>query len=154
MSATLIAENRMALEPLIRAKLEAGIDPTRLGYLDPIPVGGLIEYLELLAGKSGKLPALFVYHDGDNPQNGTGSPHQIMMTQTWVVVIVTALERDIDGHADIAPIGRLMASVLGLLSGKKMEAELKPIAWVGNELMERSGLLFCYDIYSQPIDMR
>lgn len=146
MSDSLIAENRLALEPLIRAKLTATL-PTIL-------VGGLIEYLELLSGKSNALPAVFVYHDGDNPSNGTGSPHQIMLTQTWVVATVTPLERDVDGHADMAPTGQLIAATLKALSGQRMDPALKPIAWVGNELQDRAGLLFCYDIYSQPIEMR
>lgn len=146
MSDILISENRLALEPLIRAKLAAAL-PTIL-------VGGLIEYLELLSGKSSELPAVFVYHDGDNPSNGTGSPHQIMLTQTWVVATVTPLERDVDGRADMAPTGQLIAAVLKALSGQRMDPALKPIAWVGNELQDLAGLLFCYDIYSQPIEMR
>lgn len=146
MSDSLIAENRLALEPMIRAKLAAAL-PT-------IPVGGLIEYLELIIGKSTVVPAVFVYHDGDNPSNGTGSPHQIMLTQTWVVVTVTQLARDVDGHADMAPTGQLIAATLKALSGQRMAPALKPIAWVGNELQDRAGLLFCYDIYSQPIEMR
>jgi len=145
MSDSLIAENRLALEPLIRAKLAAAL-PTIL-------VGGLIEYLELLSGKSSELPAVFVYHDGDNPSNGTGSPHQIMLTQTWVVATVTPLQRDLHGHADMAPTGQLIAATLKALSGQRMDPTLKPIAWVGNELQDRAGLLFCYDIYSQPIEM-
>jgi hypothetical protein len=146
MSDSLIAENRLALEPLIRAKLTAA--------LATVPVGGLIEYLELLSGKTPALPAIYVYHDGDNPSNGTGSPHQIRLTQTWVVVTVTPLERDVNGHADMAPTGQLIAATLNALSGQRMAATLKPLAWVGNELQDRAGLLFCYDIYSQPIEMR
>lgn len=146
MSDNLIAENRLALEPLIRAKLAAAL-PT-------IPVGGLIEYLELLTGKTTALPAVYVYHDGDNPSNGPGSPHQIMLTQTWVVVTVSPLERDVLGHADMEPTGQLIAATLKALSGERMDPALKPLAWVGNELQDRAGLLFCYDIYSQPIEMR
>ncbi len=146
MSTVLFAENRLALEPLIRSRLSA--------VMPDIHVGGLIEYMELLDGAETSLPAAFVYLDGDAPGNGTGSPHQITGVQTWVVATVAPIVRDAQGRADMAPTGILLARVVNTLSGERLAAGLKPMAWTDSHLKERGGLLFAYDVFTQPFDWR
>lgn len=149
MTVALIADNHLALDPLIQARLKDVLPPGTI-------VGGFVEYLELLSGKASTVPAAFAVYAGDRMSSGTGSPHQTTLAQAWQVVIVTAPGRTPEGGLDMAETGGLMAQAIKGLSGYKLHESLKPLARVDDTdpLRHGNGLLFAFLAFSQPLDMR
>ena len=105
---TVLEDNHLALDQPLRAAVE--------GLLPGVFVGGFVEYMEFL-DSGGDTPSVYVYYSGDSV-DGRG-PHQAMVKQTWEIVIASTPER-VQGLADLAPHGALLATVIRGLSGLRL----------------------------------
>lgn len=139
MTAAVIATNRRALGPLIKARLVAEF-PT-------LPVAGLSEFIDVLDGRTAIATGFFVVYEGKT----FDAQRQTLSQQFWTVIIVQAHAAGVDTDSAVGTLEARVERALGPGSGP-LHADLKPLIQTADSspAFDDNGMHFAFLSFAQP----